>query len=84
MKTTNATALRARTVLKGGWYLKVYYEEESAECSEEAAKNAIALTKVWAYSKGTEMLTADPLSEAYPLSPMTMKKSSKTFGMSMI
>ena len=42
-----------------------------------------ALTEVLAYSEGTEMLTADPLSEVYPLSPMTMKKSNKTFGMSM-
>ena len=33
----------------------------------------LQLTEVWAYSEGTEMLTADALSEVYPLSPMTMK-----------
>lgn len=62
------------TLWKKGLYsnwpqtLGVYYEEESAECSEEAAKNAITVTEVWAYSKGNEMHIADTLSNAYLLS----------------
>ena len=33
MKTTNATALRARTVLKGGWYLNfTFYFSLLLEC----------------------------------------------------